>query len=159
MENWNAPVIVTTAVQFFESLFAARPSQCRKLHNIAGSVVILDEAQTLPLKLLRPAVAAIDELARNYRSSVVLCTATQPALTAPNFRGGFDKDQVRELAPNPPELFRKLDRVRVRHVGTLDDDALAAQLRDLNQVLCVVNNRRHARALYQALADLPVRAT
>jgi len=155
MENWDAPIIVTTAVQFFESLFAARPAQCRKLHNIAGSVVILDEAQTLPLKLLRPAVAAIDELARNYRSSIVLCTATQPALNAPDFRGGFDKDQVRELAPNPPELFRKLDRVRVRHVGTLDDDALTAQLRDLDQVLCIVNNRRHARALYQALADQP----
>lgn len=155
MENWDAPIIVTTAVQFFESLFAARPSQCRKLHNIAGSVVILDEAQTLPLKLLRPAVAAIDELARNYRSSIVLCTATQPALNAPDFRGGFDKDQIRELAPNPPELFRKLDRVRVRHVGTLDDDALAAQLRDLDQVLCIVNNRRHARALHQALADRP----
>lgn len=155
MENWDAPIIVTTAVQFFESLFAARPAQCRKLHNIAGSVVILDEAQTLPLKLLRPAVAAIDELARNYRSSIVLCTATQPTLNAPDFRGGFDKDQVRELAPNPPELFRKLDRVRVRHVGTLDDDALTAQLRDLDQVLCIVNNRRHARALYQALADQP----
>lgn len=155
MENWDAPIIVTTAVQFFESLFAARPSQCRKLHNIAGSVVILDEAQTLPLKLLRPAVAAIDELARNYRSSIVLCTATQPALNAPNFRGGFDKDQVRELAPNPPELFRKLDRVRVRHVGTLDDEALVTQLRDRDQVLCIVNNRRHARAVYQALADLP----
>ena len=155
MENWDAPIIVTTAVQFFESLFAARPSQCRKLHNIAGSVVILDEAQTLPLKLLRPTVAAIDELARNYRSSIVLCTATQPALNAPDFRGGFDKDQVRELAPNPPELFRKLDRVRVRHVGTLDDDALTAQLRDFDQVLCIVNNRRHARALYQALADQP----
>lgn len=153
MENWDAPIIVTTAVQFFESLFAARPSQCRKLHNIAGSVVILDEAQTLPLKLLRPAVAAIDELARNYRSSIVLCTATQPALNAPDFRGGLEK--VRELAPNPPELFRKLDRVRVRHVGNLDDDALAAQLRDLDQVLCIVNNRRHARALYQALADQP----
>lgn len=153
MENWDAPIIVTTAVQFFESLFAARPSQCRKLHNIAGSVVILDEAQTLPLKLLRPAVAAIDELARNYRSSIVLCTATQPALNAPDFRGGLEK--VRELAPGPPELFRKLDRVRVRHVGTLDDDALAAQLRDLDQVLCIVNNRRHARAVYQALADLP----
>ena len=155
MENWDAPIIVTTAVQFFESLFAARPSQCRKLHNIAGSVVILDEAQTLPLKLLRPAVAAIDELARNYRSSIVLCTATQPALNAPDFRGGFDKDQVRELAPNPPELFRKLDRVRVRHVGTLDDDALVAQLRELDRVLCIVNNRRHARALYQSLADQP----
>jgi CRISPR-associated endonuclease/helicase Cas3 len=153
MENWDAPIIVTTAVQFFESLFAARPSQCRKLHNIAGSVVILDEAQTLPLKLLRPAVAAIDELARNYRTSLVLCTATQPALNAPDFQGGLEK--VCELAPNPPELFRKLDRVRVRHVGTLDDDALAAQLRDLDQVLCIVNNRRHARALYQALADLP----
>nr|WP_211163366.1 CRISPR-associated helicase Cas3' [Azoarcus taiwanensis] len=153
MENWDAPIIVTTAVQFFESLFAARPSQCRKLHNIAGSVVILDEAQTLPLKLLRPAVAAIDELARNYRSSIVLCTATQPALNAPDFRGGLEN--VRELAPNPPELFRKLERVRVRHVGTLDDDALAAQLRDLDRVLCIVNNRRHARALYQALADQP----
>jgi len=153
MENWDAPIIVTTAVQFFESLFAARPSQCRKLHNISGSVVILDEAQTLPLKLLRPAVAAIDELARNYRSSIVLCTATQPALNAPDFRGGLEN--VRELAPNPPELFRKLDRVRVRHVGTLDDDALAAQLRRLDQVLCIVNNRRHARALYQALADQP----
>ncbi|MBS0509852.1 MAG: CRISPR-associated endonuclease Cas3'' [Proteobacteria bacterium] len=153
MENWDAPIIVTTAVQFFESLFAARPSQCRKLHNIAGSVVILDEAQTLPLKLLRPAVAAIDELARNYRSSIVLCTATQPALNAPDFQGGLEK--VRELAPNPPELFRKLDRVRVRHVGALDDDELAAQLRTLDQVLCIVNNRRHARAVYQALADLP----
>jgi CRISPR-associated endonuclease/helicase Cas3 len=153
MENWDAPIIVTTAVQFYESLFAARPSQCRKLHNIAGSVVILDEAQTLPLKLLRPAVAAIDELARNYRSSIVLCTATQPALNTPDFRGGLEN--VRELAPDPPELFRKLDRVRVCHVGTLDDDALAAQLRDLDQVLCIVNNRRHARALYQALADRP----
>lgn len=153
MENWDVPIIVTTAVQFFESLFAARPSQCRKLHNIAGSVVILDEAQTLPLKLLRPAVAAIDELARNYRSSIVLCTATQPALNAPDFRGGLEK--VRELAPNPPELFRKLERVRVRHIGTLDDEALAAQLREFDQVLCIVNNRRHARTLYQSLADVP----
>jgi len=153
MENWDAPIVVTTAVQFFESLFAARPSQCRKLHNIAGSVVILDEAQTLPLKLLRPAVAAIDELARNYRSSVVLCTATQPALKAPEFVGGFE--HVRELAPEPLQLFRKLERVRVRHVGELDDEALAAQMRTQEQVLCIVNNRRHARAVFQGMADLP----
>lgn len=153
MENWDAPIIVTTSVQFFESLFAARPSQCRKLHNIAGSVVVIDEAQTLPLKLLRPAVAAIDELARNYRSSVVLCTATQPALAAPNFRGGLEK--VRELAPDPPDLFRKLDRVCVRHVGTLDDEELLAQLCAFDQVLCIVNNRRHARAVYQGLAEFP----
>jgi CRISPR-associated endonuclease/helicase Cas3 len=153
MENWDVPIVVTTAVQFFESLFAARPSQCRKLHNIVASVVILDEAQTLPLKLLRPAVATIDELARNYRCSVVLCTATQPALHAPQFRGGLE--EMRELAPDPSALFRKLERVRIRHAGILEDDALTAQLREQRQVLCIVNNRRHARAVYQSLADLP----
>ena len=153
MENWDAPIVVTTAVQFFESLFAARPSQCRKLHNVAASVVILDEAQTLPLKLLRPAVAAIDERARNYRTSVVLCTATQPALQAPDFIGGLQN--VRELALEPAKLFRQLERVRVRHLGVLDDDALHAQLRQREQVLCIVNNRRHARAVFQAMADLP----
>ena len=153
MENWDAPIIVTTAVQFFESLFAARSSQCRKLHNVAGSVVILDEAQTLPLKLLRPAVAAIDELARNYRCSVVLCTATQPALQVPEFTGGLE--QVRELAPQPPALFRTLERVRVRHVGELDDGALAARMCAHEQVLCIVNNRRHARAVFESMADQP----
>ncbi len=153
MENWDAPVVVTTAVQFFESLFAARPSPCRKLHNMAGSVVILDEAQTLPLKVLRPCMAAIDELARNYRSSVVLCTATQPALNAPDFAGGLE--EVRELAPQPEKLFKQLRRVKVRHVGTLSDEALAEQLRARRQVLCIVNNRRHAQAVYQAIADQP----
>lgn len=153
MENWDAPIVVTTAVQFFESLFAARPSQCRKLHNIAGSVVVLDEAQTMPLKLLRPCVAVIDELARNYRASVVLCTATQPALEAPNFKGGLEK--VHELAPDSPRLYEELERVRVRHLGVLDDEALTAHLRSREQVLCIVNNRRHARAMYQAMQDLP----
>lgn len=153
MENWDAPIIVTTAVQFFESLFAAKPAQCRKLHNIAGSVVVLDEAQTMPLKLLRPCVAAIDELARNYRASVVLCTATQPALKAPDFEGGLM--QVHELAPEVGQLFKQLERVRVRHLGVLDDEALAEHMRSREQVLCIVNNRRHARAVYQAMADLP----
>ncbi|MBH1986296.1 MAG: CRISPR-associated endonuclease Cas3'' [Burkholderiales bacterium] len=159
MENWDSPIIVTTAVQFFESLFADRPSKCRKLHNIANSVVILDEAQTMPLKVLRPCVAALDELARNYRSSVVLCTATQPALKAPDaaadlegFEGGLEN--VRELAPEPAKLFEQLKRVTVKHVGALDDAALLSQLREREQVLCIVNNRRHARALYQGMADL-----
>ncbi|RIQ18696.1 CRISPR-associated endonuclease Cas3'' [Bordetella avium] len=153
MENWEAPIVVTTSVQFFESLFAARPSQCRKLHNIAGSVVVLDEAQTMPLKLLRPSVAAIDELARNYRSSVVLCTATQPVLQAPGFEGGLE--QVYELAPDLTRLFDRLDRVRVHHVGVLGDQELSQHLRTREQVLCIVNNRRHARAMYLSVADLP----
>jgi len=151
MENWDAPIVVTTAVQFFESLFAARPSQCRKLHNIASSVIILDEAQTLPLKLLRPAVAAIDELARNYRCSPIICTATQPALNAPEFRGGLD--QVRELAPDPPGLFRQLSRVQVSHIGILNDAELTDRLHGHERVLCIVNNRRHARAVFTSLCD------
>lgn len=152
MENWDFPIIVTTAVQFFESLYADRPSRCRKLHNIAGSVIILDEAQTLPLPLLRPCMTAIDELALNYRCSPVLCTATQPALQAPQFKGGLDG--VRELAPNPPQLFQQLARVQIRQVGILSDEALQQQMSDREQVLCIVNNRRHARALYESIAGL-----
>jgi len=154
MENWDAPIIVTTAVQFFESLFADRPARCRKLHNIARSVVILDEAQTLPLHLLRPTVAAIDELALNYNSSLVLCTATQPALTdGPRFPGGLPN--VRELAPEPEHLFQQLQRVQIRSIGPISDEALSGQLREREQVLCIVNNRRHARALYETIADCP----
>ena len=153
MENWDAPIIVTTAVQFFESLFANRPSRCRKLHNIANSVVILDEAQTLPLKYLRPCVTALDELARNWRTSVVLCTATQPALAqSDGFAGGFDN--VRELAPEPPRLYRTLERTRMRHAGQMDDAELAERLRMSPQALCIVNTRRHARELHEFIADL-----
>ena len=152
MENWDAPIIVTTAVQFFESLFSNRPSRCRKLHNIANSVVILDEAQTLPLQYLRPCVTALDELARNWRTSVVLCTATQPALAQSNgFSGGFEN--VRELAPEPERLYRTLKRTRVRHEGQLDDAALTERLHESPQSLCIVNTRRHARELYERMAD------
>ncbi|GGB54121.1 CRISPR-associated helicase/endonuclease Cas3 [Oceanisphaera marina] len=154
MQNWDAPIIVTTSVQFFESLFANRPSRCRKLHNIANSVVILDEVQTLPLNLLRPCVTLLDELALNYKTSLVLCTATQPALNKEQgFFDGFEN--VRELAPNPIELYEKLRRVNVRHIGALTDEELAAEFEGNDQLLCIVNNRRHARSLYQAIAHLP----
>lgn len=153
MENWDAPIIVTTAVQFFESLFASKPSQCRKLHNISNSVIVLDEVQTIPLHVLRPAVAALDELARNYRSSIVLCTATQPALESAQFKGGFEN--VRPLVQDANALAQRLKRARVRHIGTLDDAQLAGHLRTREQVLCIVNNRLHARAVYQAMSDLP----
>lgn len=157
MESWDKPIVVTTAVQFFESLFSNRTIKCRKLHNIARSVVILDEAQKLPLPLLRPCVAALDELARNYRTSIVLCTATQPAIVEDEklheggFKGGLQ--YVRELAPEPKELYEAFKRVTVEHAGTLDDPALMERLKAERQVLCIVNSRAHARALYDAIKD------
>ncbi len=150
MENWDSPIVVTTAVQFFESLFADRTSKCRKLHNISGSIIILDEAQMLPLKLLRPTMAAIDELARNYKCSIVLCTATQPALLhSDEFHNGFRK--VREIAPDPLQLYADLDRVTVRHIGIQTDEQLVEKINSNDQVLVIVNNRRHAHALFEML--------
>ena len=157
MESWDKPIIVTTAVQFFESLFSNRPSKCRKLHNIARSVVILDEAQKLPLPVLRPCVAALDELARNYRTSIVLCTATQPAIVEDEelpdggFKGGLRN--VKELAPYPLQLYQAFKRVTVEHAGKLDDITLAERLKAEHQVLCIVNARAHARAIYKAIKD------
>ena len=152
-ENWDMPVVVTTAVQFFESLFADRSSRCRKLHNISGSVIILDEAQLLPLNLLRPIMQAVKELARNYGCSVVLCTATQPAVQSEH---GFYKglQNVRELAPNPPALFDALRRTSVQHVGVQTDAELLDILSQHEQMLVIVNNRRHARSLYDAAKHL-----
>ena len=156
-ENWDAPIVVTTAVQFFESLFASRTSRCRKLHNLAKAVIVLDEAQTLPLPVLRPCMAALDELARNYGSSVVLCTATQPALRRDDgFKGGFDLDDTRELAPEPRALYAALKRVRVEVASQpVSDAAIAARFADQPQMLCIVNSRAHAAALYEAIRDLP----
>lgn len=157
MENWDAPVIVTTAVQFMESLFSNRPSDCRKLHRITNSVIILDEAQTLPMPLLRPCMAALDELARNYGCSVVLCTATQPAFKEEDgFQGGLQN--VRELAQsesiNPRQLYEQFQRVSVKHIGSLDDAEVISRLRAESQILCIVNTRKQARLLYQGISDL-----
>ena len=152
-ENWDAPIVVTTAVQFFESLFADRSSRCRKLHNIAGSVIILDEAQMLPLNLLLPIMQAIKELAQNYRCSVVMCTATQPVVQAENgFYRGFEN--VREIAPKPTALFDKLRRTTVQHIGTQTDADLLAKFAEHPQMLVIVNNRRHARSLYDQAKHL-----
>ncbi len=158
METWDQPLIVTTTVRLFESLFSNRPSQCRKLHNLARTVVVLDEVQTLPLELLRPCVAALKELAANYGCSIVLCTATQPALLASppgggrSFIDGFDN--VVELAPDPPALFEALRRVRVERLGEQSDDDLRSRMEAVPQALCIVNRRFHAQALFDAVRHL-----
>lgn len=156
-ENWDAPVVVTTAVQFFESLFASRTSRCRKLHNLANSVIILDEAQTLPQHLLLPCMAALEELARNYGSSIVLCTATQPALREKDgFEGGFEIDDDRELAPDPERLYRALKRVEVERLPEpIGDEVIAARFAEQPQMLCIVNTRRHAKALFELIPSFP----
>lgn len=146
-ENWDIPIVVTTNVQFFESLFANRSSHCRKLHNIAKSVIIFDEAQMLPREYMRPAMAAVWELVTNYGASAVFCTATQPELE----RFLPENTVVRELAPNPQELFAFYKRVEVKHLGTLTDEDLLDRLNAHEQALCIVNTRRHASGLFGML--------
>ena len=164
-ENWDAPIVVTTSVQFFESLFAARTSRCRKLHNIVNSVVVLDEAQLLPPKFLKPILGALNLLTRHYGVTVVLSTATQPALARQEY---FDPQKtiaglvgVRELmhggphVETPDELYRDLQRVRVRlptdwQMPTAWED-LAVEIAAHESALAIVNTRRHAAALHALL--------
>ena len=161
-QNWDAPLVVTTSVQFLESLFAHRPGACRKLHRLAGSVILMDEVQTLPQKLAVPTLATLAHLCRRYGSSLVMATATQPAFDA------LDRDvkelggvpwRPREIAPPELGLFSRMRRVRRVEVswprqGRLASwDELAAELAGRRQVLCVVNMKRHAVELCRCLEN------
>jgi CRISPR-associated endonuclease/helicase Cas3 len=153
-ENWDAPVILTTTVQFFESLFGCRSSRCRKLHNLAGSVIIFDEAQMLPAPFLRPCIAAIAELVKNYGCTAVLCTATQPALdklfdTDGNLPGATPV----EICPDREKLYEQFRRVRYENAGKLSDQELAERLSAQTQALCVVNRRDQAQTVFALLPE------
>jgi CRISPR-associated endonuclease/helicase Cas3 len=156
-ENWDAPIIVTTSVQFYESLFSNRPGPCRKLHNIACSVVILDESQTLPPDLLGPTCSMLSQLTRVAGCSVLLCTATQPAW---NEREDLPEGLagVREIVPAHLRLFERLLRVRVHWPGAseapLDWPAVAARMAEQPAALCIVNTRRAAREIFHQLVQL-----
>jgi CRISPR-associated endonuclease/helicase Cas3 len=153
-ENWDTPIIITTTVQFFESLFANRSSRCRKLHNIANSVVVLDEVQSLPPGVLLPILDALNELATNYDCSIVLSTATPPALKErPALPQGLRN--VREIVPDPSSLARQLKRVRYHwpaNETTWED--LADQIRGHPRALAVVHRRDDARLLATLLQKL-----
>ena len=146
-ENWDKPVVVTTNVQFFESLFANKSSRCRKLHNIANSVIIFDEAQMLPADYLKPCIAMMEELVGNFRSSIVLCTATQPALTSFFQR----KMPVTELCPRVEEQFCFFESVTFKNVGMISEDVLIEKLEQEDQALCIVNTKKRAQRIYQKL--------
>lgn len=146
-ENWDKPVVVTTNVQFFESLFGNKSSKCRKLHNIASSVVILDEAQMLPLDYLKPCTSMLQELVDNYEVSVVLCSATQPALDQ---FFSFEKG-IKELCPRVKEQFQFFERVTYDKLGTITKETLIDCLNEEERALCIVNRKKMAQEIYQEL--------
>jgi CRISPR-associated endonuclease/helicase Cas3 len=149
-ENWDAPIVVTTNVQFFESLFSNKPSKCRKLHNIARSVIVLDEAQAIPTEYLEPCIAALQELVQNYGCTVLLCTATQPA---------FDDSSslqmalptIKEIVDAPGTVYKKLRRTEVNFIGKITDLELANRLARELQVLCIVSTKPRARSIFEQL--------
>ena len=160
-ENWDAPLVVTTNVQLFESLFAAKTSRCRKLHNLVGSVIVLDEAQQLPPAFLQPILDVLKLLVEHYGVTVVLCTATQPALSSTDY---FDASKnlrglhnVREIIDDPDALFDALKRVNVQlptdwTTPTPWSD-IAAQLSAEDCVLAIVNTRKAARELQRLMPE------
>lgn len=144
-ENWEGvPVVVTTNVQFFESFFSAQTSRCRKLHNVAGSVIVLDEAQKLPERFLAPCVALLRLLVSDYGCTVLFCTATQPNLRS------FGVAPA-ELAPDVAGLYKALRRVDYHVLGRVEWETLADHIAGRPSALCVVNTKQDARDLFAAL--------
>ena len=156
-ENWDYPIVVTTNVQFFESLFSNKRSDCRKLHNIAKSVIILDEVQTLPLDFYRPIVDTLNTLQRVFGASVLFTTASQPILSGriegANPKASFNAlSSVHEIIPDGIDLHDKLRRVALQFMdGVKSYDEIAEELGKRQQVLCIVNTRRDAKELYNRL--------
>jgi CRISPR-associated endonuclease/helicase Cas3 len=153
VENWDYPIIVTSSVQFFESLFANKPAKCRKLHNIAQSVLIFDEAQTIPIPYILPCVRAIKTLVMQYGCSAVLATATQSALDKIFMELPPGKPlPMTEISENPPAMYNALRRTRIVDTNEpIDDDDLTSRIIESERVLCIVNTRRHAQKLFKQL--------
>ena len=161
-ENWDAPLVVTTNVQLFESLFARKTSRCRKLHNLSDSVIVIDEAQLLPVEFLQPVVDVLRFLVQDHGVTLLLCTATQPVLnasTSPDpsrgLRRGLEGFDVTEIIDDLPALYAALDRVRV-HLPESFEQArawpeLADELAAQEAVLAIVSRRADARELYSLL--------
>lgn len=153
-ENWDAPVVVTTNVQFFDSFFANKTSKCRKLHNIANSIVIFDEVQAIPVEKLQPCIEVLRELTTNYGVSAVLCTATQPAIgKSAGFKKGLELEQA-EIVRDVPSLFHELRRTQQTWLGPRSQEEITDRLRQEEQVLCIVSTRDQALQLFAEIKDM-----
>lgn len=158
MENWDAPIIVTTNVQLFESLLASKTSLCRKLHNISNSVIILDEAQMLPPEYLKPILSVLQGLVNHFGVTLIICTATQPVFVGnigrrqARFEGLKD---VKEIMENHNELDEVFHRVKISIPDDLTERKewkdIAEELTEYKQVLCVVNTRQDCRDLHSLM--------
>lgn len=152
-ENWDVPIVITTTVQLFESLFANRTSRCRKLHNIVRSVLILDEVQMLPTGLLTPILDVLQDLADHYHVSVVLCSATQPALEDSPYVNGLR--EIRSIVPNPERYFDALKRVHYElpQGREWSWEQVVSEMHSASQCMAVVNTKKDALVLLDALND------
>ncbi len=146
-ENWDAPIIITTNEQFFESLYANRTSKCRKLHNIAESVIIFDEAQMLPVDFLQPCLTVIEELVKYYGCTAVLCSATQPEL------GKYMNRKPTEIMECIPEMYDFFRRVSCRVDGETDYAAVAEAMMAEKQALCIASTKKEAEQIFENLED------
>lgn len=155
-ENWDSPIVVTTNVQFFESLFSNKPGRCRKLHNIAGSVIILDECQTLPPDLVKPTCQMLKQLVDQLGCTVVLCTATQPAFDHETLKE--HRLAAREIIPEGLKLFDRLKRVQIVWPVQRDErltwEQVAKQMHGCDSALGIVNTKAAAKELFQNLKNL-----
>ncbi len=161
-DNWDAPLIVTTAVQFLETLFSCRPGRVRKLHSIARSVILLDEVQSMPHQLLEPTLSLLRLLVRDYGCTVVLSSATVSWFrSCRSLPSGFLETEVREIIPDVPRLFRSLKRVRYDlpflRDGKWSWDRLVGEIRVHAQALVILNTRKHAQEIFGRLRRLGVK--
>ena len=160
-ENWDAPIIVTTNVQFFESLFSHKVSRSRKVHSIANSVVVFDEVQMFPTEFLHPMLRLLEDLRRIYGTQLLFCSATLPPFDK-DHTSSFKKvndfhqlsDAIQPIVPEDPELFKVFDRV-IYHLEEKEytTKELAKELSQHDSALCIVNSRRDASQLYHALLE------
>ena len=146
-ENWDAPIIVTTNVQFFESIFSNRTSKCRKLHNITNSVIIFDEAQMIPKEFLKPCVKSIEQLINHYNCTAVICTATQPSLGIL-----FDNQNVNEICSEVEDNYNFFSRTTIKVLAEkISKTELTERLKANRQVLCIVNKKKTAKEIFESL--------